>query len=363
MKIDRGGFANWPIPSIIQAILFSFLISGALYLFFPEQHYNVGGWGVLVKYIIYIFLLGALSVYALANKPLSIAAVLIGISWIVAALVAIIAGAQIDRVLLYLIPVSALLAPPTFQEKAVKLAFPVLLVTCAGALYEYFVLGGFARFHPTSYRGISIFINPNNLGIVATILAAYCALSCERWKRWLAMFLCGALILYSGSKTGMATYVILAVLLIARNNLVRMITLGLPIVAVAAAAVAIGIVKVPLASSWERLVQYADFFTNVDNIVFPFLDGRVYYADNAYIQLWIELGLPSVIVYVAVMLLCAVKERLNGPLWVIFMFASVTTNIPYLFPLAYIFWFHVGTVMRRTIPVIGQRIDEGVPSR
>lgn len=351
-----------PISWLSQSIVFVFLISGALYLFFPDQHYNPAGWGVLVKYVLYLFLLGFLAVYIAINGALSIASILIGLTWAVAVLIGVIAGSEIERAMLYLIPIAALLAPPAFQVRAVRLAFPVLLLTVFGALYEYFVLGGFARFHPTSYRGISIFINPNNLGITVALLTAYVTLAHRGLLRWLALLLCGSLVLYSGSKTGMAVLLVLAVLLVAKDNLLRMVTLGLPVVALAAASVAVGLVQVPLASTWDRIRQYTDFFINVDNIIFPFLDGRTYYADNAFIQLWIELGLPAVLVYTSVLALCAFKERLRSPLWAVFALSSLTTNIPYLFPLAYLFWFHVGTVMRQTAPEITRGADRAIAS-
>ncbi|QQR38398.1 hypothetical protein [Devosia rhizoryzae] len=335
------------ISWISQSVLFIFLISGVLYLFFPDQHYNPSGWGVLVKYVLYLVLLGFLAIYIATNGIFSIKSILIGLAWVVAVLIGVMAGAELERALLYLIPIAALLAPPSFQARAGRLALPILLLTAVGAVYEYFILGGFARFHPTSYRGVSIFINPNNLGIAATVLTAYVISVYRGPVRWLSLALCATLVMYSGSKTGMAILVALVVLLVAKDNLLRMVVFGLPILAAAAGLVALGIVAVPLASTWDRIRQYTEFLTNVDNVVFPFLDGRGYYADNAFIQIWIELGLPAVAVYAGALTFCSFRERLRSPLWAIFALASLTTNIPYLFPLAYMFWFHVGTLTRQ----------------
>ncbi|WP_440980926.1 hypothetical protein [Shinella sumterensis] len=331
-------------------VLFLFIVSGAIYLAFPDQHYNTQGWGVLIKYALYFFLLGLLALYVAMNGEFSTATILVALLWVIVVLMGLMAGADMERALLYLIPVAAVLAPPSFQMRAMRLAMPVLLLTIAGAFYEYFVLGGFTRFHPTSYRGISIFINPNNLGITATILTAYVTLLSRGAVRWITIIICWGVILYSGSKTGMGVLLALMVLLVAKANFFRMLMLGLPILSVAAAFVGIGIVEVPLDSTWDRIRQYTDFLVNVEDFMFPFVDGRAYYTDNAILQLWIELGLPAAAAYVSVLLICCINERLRSPLWAVFALSSLTTNIPYLFPLAYMFWFHVGTVIRQTSP-------------
>lgn len=362
MNIDRKRLTTEKSSWIAQAILFIFLASGALYLFFPEQHYNIYGWGVLIKYIIYTILILFLSFYIINNGKILISSIIICILWIVSINISIIYGTEIDRAMLYLIPAFSILAPPSFQIKSVKLAFPLLLLTGLGAVYEYFVLGGFPRFHPTSYRGISIFINPNNLGFVATILTAYIILTHKGILRLISIILGCALILYSGSKTGMIIFLIMNLIVVTKSNFIRVFQFGIPIIALAIASVVVGIVKIPLESTWQRFEQYRDFFANIDNIIFPFLDNRVYYADNAFIQMWIELGLPSLVVYIGVLILCAAKERLNSPLWAVFALASLTTNIPYLFPPAYMFWFYVGTVMRGTSPVIEPRKGDPAPS-
>jgi hypothetical protein len=36
------------------------------------------------------------------------------------------------------------------------------------------------------------------------------------------------------------------------------------------------------------------------------------------------------------------RDRLGQPLWLLFAAASMTTNVLFLFPLGYIFWFYVG---------------------
>ena len=347
-----------PLQRIVSAatmcILFIFLISGSLYLIFPEQHYNAAGWGVLVKYVLYFWLLALLAGHVAINGTLSLSSIIVALAWVIAISIGVMMGADAKRAFLYLIPVTALLAPRSFQLRATSLALPLLMVTLAGAFYEYFVLGGFARFHPTSYRGISIFINPNNLGITVTVLAAYVTLTRRGTLSWITFTFCGGLVLYSGSKTGMAALLALTVLLLAQASALRLVALGLPVLALAALSIATGLVHVQLDSAWERIRQYTEFFSNLNNTIFPFLDAMPYYADNAFIQLWIEMGLPAAIVYVTVMLICVVREKLWSPLWAIFVLSSMTTNVPYLFPLAYLFWFYAGTSFTQTSPKLGK---------
>jgi hypothetical protein len=343
-----------PLQRLVSAaplyVLFTFLISGGLYLIFPEQHYNVTGWGVLVKYILYFGLLALLAGHVAINGTLSLSSIIVALAWVIAISMGVMMGADAKRAFLYLIPVTALLAPRSFQLRATSLALPLLLVTLAGAVYEYFVLGGFARFHPTSYRGISIFINPNNLGITVAVLSAYVTLTRRGTLSWITLTFCGALVLYSGSKTGMAALLALTVLLLAQASALRLVAFGLPVLVLAALSIATGLVHLQLDSAWARIRQYTEFFSNINNTIFPFLDAMPYYADNAFIQLWIEMGLPAAIVYVTVMLICVVREKLWSPLWAIFVLSSMTTNVPYLFPLAYLFWFYVGTALTQTSP-------------
>lgn len=320
----------------INLSIFLMISSGAIYLFYPDQHYNDSGWAVLIKYIIYIPLIVLIILgFLLLNKRLSPVGVVLVASWVMIAIFAYLAGTDVVRVGLYTLPVFAALSPQWVRDAAPKLSYWVLWLTVIGAGYEYFVLGGFPRFHPIQYRAISIFVNPNNLGIFSVILYYY-ARELGHPRSAISFVLSLSLILISGSKTGFFCFIILLFAYQANRTpahaLIALIGGGL----VSTFAILSGLI--PFESAFIRIEQVTDFFETVDAIFYP--DPNSAYADSSYIQTWLQMGLIGTLFFSSVIIYCAVRDRLQRPLWLVLGAASITTNLLYLFPLAYVFWFY-----------------------
>jgi hypothetical protein len=317
------------------------LVSGAIFLAYPEQHYNEEGWGVLLKYSIYFPLIILSSFYIIINQKIN-KNLLLFLLWILVCSITLILG-MIDkmRYALYVMPAFSALAPQWIHKETPKIAYAALWIAALGAIYEYAVLGGFPRFHPNGYRAVSVFVNPNNLGIT-TVILYYFTESLQKYKRFFSLIIGISLIIISGSKTA---FIIFFVLFLIRRVRITLLQAAHGIIfSFSAICLAFYIGIIPLESLYIRLDQYSNFFNSIDGFIFITKNENFYenYADNAFIQLWIEVGILGSISYIFIIIYCAARDGFRKPLWLLFAAASMTTNVPFLFPLGYIFWFYTG---------------------
>lgn len=330
-----------------DALFLAFMLSGALFLAFPGQLYNVGGWAVWVKYVVFLAMAGYFVLYIAYGGSMARRCVIIFAIWNCVLAVSLLAGAPPFRIALYAIPSFSIFAPVSLRDRVSDLAPLILASTAFGALYEYFVIGGFERFAPNGYRGVSIFVNPNNLAITAVVLCAFITSNMRLVRSALVVTLTGAIVLYSGSKTGLIVFGVLILYLAAPRDAAKTLPIGIIVGGVAAiifvAASLSGFASLPLESTFARLQQAMDFVSTIENPIFPFIGrGEKIYVDNMFLQIWLEVGLPGLLAFFSTLLFVSYRDGIHSVHWVIFGLSAITTNILYLWPVGYLFWLYVG---------------------
>ena len=333
---------------IEKAIFLLFLLSGAGYLVFPGQHYNAEGWYVWVKYVLAVALLGASFLFFISSPRARLNPYLVLLVSLLYALIclAILAGASPEVAFLYAFPALFAIIFKNFQQCIGKIGLIfVVSVALLGVLYEYFYLGGFDRFQPNGYRGVSILINPNNLGIFSVLLA-YIAYQKSWAPRKITLLIAFVFVLYSGSKTAAilwAVYFFFTAGMPSRVILFLASTIAIPIIywLFSADLFAPKLERYSLDSLFIRLGDLNSFISSIDNFAFPFQDGEKYYVDNAFVQAWINLGLPVMFLYLIITVAPILLYSDNRLLFLLLLLAGMTTNIFYIWPVAYIYWIAV----------------------
>lgn len=341
-----GYEASPPVPQfyiwIGTALIMAFLLSGSLYLAFPGAHYSTSTALVYVKYCAFFPVIAIFAYFSISYGTATTTVVFLFL-WIAALLLGLMFGTPPMRIALYAIPAGAILIPQALHAKMPIIMRWLLLAMATGVLFEYFVTGGFLVFADMGFRASSIFINPNNLAIVAVLACVY-AFSIGRGPVPILFLAIGAFIVAaSASKTGMILYSLMIMYLVWTWRPTALIVAVTVIASVAAAVLALGLIRAPWLSIYLRLLQIADFIGNMPNPIFPQLEVTGSYVDNVYLQTWNEVGLPALLVYVAILFYLAIRDRLRSPFWVLFAAAGFTENIIYLWPVGYVFWMCVGS--------------------
>jgi hypothetical protein len=93
-----------------------------------------------------------------------------------------------------------------------------------------------------------------------------------------------------------------------------------------------------------------------ENPAFPFLawktmvgpnEGDAIYVDNAFLQTWNETGIGTAVALVCVFVWILFRDGVKSPFLGLFLTASLSGNIIYLWPVAYFFWINVGSPLER----------------
>lgn len=326
-------------PAVYAVTLF-FLSCGAIYLAFPDQHYRTDGFAVLVKYVLLVPLIAAAIAYYWRHA-ISEPAMLLFLLWSSVMAMSIWAGTPPARIAVYWIPSLALFVPPVMWREMPRIAATVLVLALVGAVYEYAILGGFARFNVAGGRGISIFLNPNNMAITVVVLLAISAQHYRGVPLALLVLVAAALVALSKSNTGIVLMALLAIHAVWRHKPIVVLAAGAAAVLAGAALIALDLVRAPWLSAYLRVMQIENVFGSADNLIFPRLGGA-FHIDNALLFTWAEAGLPAAIVLIVVFSYALIIDRLRSPVPILFAVASLTTNIVFLWPLAYIFWAQIG---------------------
>jgi len=330
-----------PPATWVFAFALLFMTHGAIYLLLPHIHYRTDSLAVYIKYLLLVpLVVGLIAHYW--SSPIALSKTVWFCLWEATLCIALMTGAEPLRVALYGIPAVALFMPRSVWEQLPTISLYVLILATIGLLYEYIAIGGFGRFSEEGYRATSIFLNPNNLGIVAVLATYFAMKTCDGVMWWVSVALGVALAIASMSKTGLLLCLILLGYTVSGGQVLRLIT-GIGALAIAAAAaISLGMVRAPWESGYLRLHQALDFFQRMDGWFFPTVGRLPPYVDNAFLQTWNEMGLLPLLVFICAIAYGALRDRLRSPLWLLFGAAAATTNINYLWPVAYLFWAYIG---------------------
>lgn len=238
-----------------------------------------------------------------------------------------------------------------------------ILITSVIGYYEVIFLDNHFYMYNRSfqdYRMVSIFLNPNNLGIVITLFTfAYLeSFSIRKILSWLCYFNGLLIVVLSGSKTGLGVFMFFSVYILylaisnrhSENALIKRADLkylvfAIPVVLVVALRL---IAMVDLSDmrdfNWGslmvRLRDYNVFFSLVrENYLFPWINTTKN-IDNMYLHIWGSFGLPGMIAFILfnMFLFFKITSRKMMAILLSFLLMGFTTNYMYLWPLGYMYW-------------------------
>lgn len=340
MPLNNGRAGLHPA---LFAITLLFLSCGAIYLVFPNQHYRTDGFAVLVKYVLLVPLIVAAIAHYWRHAIVE-PAVLFFVLWSAVMATAIWAGTPLARVAVYWIPSVAIFVPSVMWRELPRISAVVIILALVGAIYEYSIIGGFARFNVSpGGRAISIFLNPNNMAITVVVLLAIATQHYRGAALALLVLASIVLVALSKSNTGIVLLGMLALYAVWRIKPILVLAVGATAVLSGVALVSLNLVRAPWMSGYLRFMQVQNVFGSADNLIFPRLGG-VFHIDNALLFTWMEAGLPAAIVLALLFCYALLVDRFRSPLPAIFVVASLTTNIIFLWPLAYLFWAQIGSI-------------------
>ncbi|HFL3828588.1 TPA: O-antigen ligase family protein, partial [Clostridioides difficile] len=245
---------------------------------------------------------------------------------------------------------------------------------------EFIILDGyFTRFASSGYRVVSIFVNPNNFGIVMVILTVYLLSgeTIQKIQNKLFVLINSLILIYlSGSRSAIliitvtgGIYFLNKIFSVVLNknyinikNIMYLVIGSLLFIAMLIISRDLLNSTIEYLNSKSRNLQIGLFtgagrlyqinkFIDVasSNINFPWRNFIIY-VDNIYLHIWGMFGLPILILFIffnIYLLFKTIKkaEYYKTLLIIVFLTAGLSTNIFYLWPIAYIYWYLVGDIL------------------
>ncbi|MEQ8363065.1 MAG: hypothetical protein RH948_09365 [Cyclobacteriaceae bacterium] len=342
---------------ILTLLVFLFLVHGTYYFLVPEDVHNNESPIKYVKYFLVLLFMG----FSLNEKITE--KLIFFLLWMPLAFYFNAINNEPDWVNFvgYLLPAYLLFSNETLRK--INWSFVVVWVILIASLLGYveilFLDNHFYMYNASKsdYRVVSIFLNPNNFGIVIAILTFSFILFLESSKYVNAiMFINGImLVVFSGSKTALGIFVMLTIYnsyRLIRNpklyKIKRNDVFLLPIIGALLFFLLRLIINFDYSSmrtlEWEtlvvRFIDYSEFMGLVENnFLFPWEDA-VKNIDNIYLHLWGSFGFPILVLFVAfnIALFILVRSAFAALLSSVFLIIGFTTNFLYLWPLGYFYW-------------------------
>lgn len=350
---------------MIILLTYIFFLNGALYYFFPSQHYlmgGVGGWIQYIKYLVFIPII-LISCASLPNlkKYLSwylvlfmflIVTNLIGMVWV-----------SEQNLLLFQLFFPFLTFIVAGGENNFKITLKdfcffywvLILSTLLFSFFEVYYNTFGDIYSRSGFRATGPFMNPNNTGLVASLLSIiFYIIEPKKTHRIVSLLLCIFVILLSGSKTALLVYIIgLFFSVSAIHRVAIFITcaiLGMAFVFYQQViSLNTSIREFTLESAYIRYQTITDLFTTYGQDLKGILFGvyNTSLVDNAYLDILLFSGILMLVFFIFVQFIAVVKciKAKNKVLLIchlMLFLMMLTTNIPRLWPLGYIYWLVVG---------------------
>jgi hypothetical protein len=220
-----------------------------------------------------------------------------------------------------------------------------------------------------AYRMVSIFLNPNNLGVSMTLLTfSYVMLFSKSPVSSMFFLLNGFLIVFlSGSKTGLVVFVLLLLfmlyqILLANKHQMQFKAKYLVYIASCLPLVGFAVFKfitefdfskiraINLETLAIRFEGNSHFLSLAsDNVLFPWMNSAAE-LDNAYLHLWGSWGLPALLLFFFfnIYLLLTIRLRTIFIFLVCLLLVGLSTNFLYLWPIGYIYWGLVSIALKQS---------------
>jgi len=364
---------------LLSGLIFLFFAHGLLYVFNPQDIYNASSPIKLIKYVI------ILAFFILNVRKLNYSRLLILVLWFIGLFFfhyfsrEIGLGVTPKSIALglmgYSFPMLIIILYPSLRKfNFIPIASWVLFIASIVGYIEFIFLKGlFEKFSSAGYRVVSIFVNPNNAGILFAILSFY-LLEKGIYKTKLQLIIKAiilvnsiAIIYLTGSKTALAVLALFFLihffrllvkdpknsLIIASRFLylivfVVLLFLGLfqEKVIDKYSAISLGgdSREMSLKTGQIRIESTIDFFDRVsDNFFYPYRSSMMY-IDNVYLEMWGDFGFIILFAFVSLniyfVMLCIQKDMLfELSLLLVMLILGLSTNFIYIWPLGYIYWF------------------------
>ncbi|MEJ0034114.1 MAG: hypothetical protein WDO15_28970 [Bacteroidota bacterium] len=347
-------------------IAFFFLVHGIAYFFVPSDVHNEASPFKYIKYILILAFI-TLSITENIRAKLWYFALWIPLYFYYSAINKL--GDPVFFVS-YLLPFYFFLSPRHLMMVNWKnvILYTIIICSIAGYTEIFFLKNHFYMYNRSldAYRLVSIYLNPNNLGITMALLTfAYIILYSGNQTMSLILFVNGAVIIFlSVSKTGYAVFGMLTLFVVytyltARKLSMRVrpryVVLSVAVLPVVAYALYRFVSDFDFSNtreiSWATLaVRFegnALFFDLVrQNFFFPWIH-RPENLDNMYIHLWGSFGLPFLLLFLFFnsVLLVWLRNSFAVVFLLIFLILGFTTDALYLWPIGYFYWGVAGVAV------------------
>lgn len=354
-----------------------FFVHGIIYYFFPLDLYNSESPLKLIKYgILFFFIIINFKDISNTLLFLIISLFLFFFLFTFHDFSEVSYLSLFNRLIVYLAPLSIILVSRVLDKMRLKFEiYFIILTSVVTTFLEFFILRGiFANYNFSESEGFirtaSIFINPNNAGLVLTFALIYLFLMKFESKYYLEIlrFISLGVILFAitltGSKTPFFLIAVFLIILIANNidgKLIFSFRYKPAIVLIGMLSILVIFFYLTFDANNEkdfrefsmetgniRIEQITNFFKHlsIDNFISPdyYRFGVTY--DVSFLQIWSDLGLLGVIIFYSFLLFIlgnsiAKKKKEKLIVLMIIFASSFSLNVFYLWPPAYIFWYFI----------------------
>ena len=364
---------------LLSGLIFLFFAHGLLYVFNPQDIYNASSPIKLIKYVI------ILAFFILNVRKLNYSRLLILVLWFIGLFFfhyfsrEIGLGVTPKSIALglmgYSFPMLIIVLYPSLRKfNFIPIASWVLFIASIVGYVEFLFLRGlFEKFSSAGYRVVSIFVNPNNAGIIFALMT-YFVLEKMNFKskrsqiiKAIVILNGAAIIFLTGSKTALAALTLFLGLHFIKemikntNELLLNVgkffyvlsLIGLSLIAVFEDRVVDKFSALSLGGDSRemsfntgriRLQSAIEFFDRVgDNFFYPYRSS-VMYIDNMYLEMWGDFGLLILLLFLTfniyLFFRCLKTSAIfEASLLFVILVLGLSTNFIYLWPIGYIYWF------------------------
>ena len=343
-----------------------FMVHGVLYYLFPQFQYTSMAGGTsyiqLIKYACVLIALPLVLKFRFSQDDLRW--VSIGLFYLVSTLPLSLYWAEAGNSLLlqFQLPILAYFFAPfairffsSERRTTISLYF-ILILTLASMWYDFVQGGVFVQFSRSGLRSAGPFVNPNNSGIFLAIVAGLLHLKTKRLAVDLTVASASVVIMaLSGSKTAMLIYAFgVSVMIVRKPRLLLFVAFSVVV------GLSVGMPQFSLDSFGLREFSFESgdirytYATRALSAVGAQGSTDIFFGtfnysivDNGYLDIIAFGGLFLLMIFLAAQL-SSVFILLRNRQWMLLVvqiqiaMAMMTTNIPRLWPTAYLFWALVG---------------------
>lgn len=363
---------------INRLLIVIFFSHGVLYFIYPQDIYNEGSWIKLIKFVVlFLFLISNISSISKKNilRWLGATAGIFILMLMSHDIAQFMSGEGLKRFFLYVSPLLMIVITPIIDKyNYKKIPLHVIALGVLFAFIEYFYFNGiFTRFDHSENHGyiriVSIFVNPNNAGLILSIGFIYINdyFQTTNFIHFLKklLFLSAIIIaiFLTGSKTPLTILILYFILKLpyyfgklfkynkfGNMKYIVLVVLMLPILLIIPNKVNLDIFSYIRSFSLNtgeiRQNQFFDFFSF--NILDSFLAPNYFNIsqtyDIMYLQLWSDIGFIGIIIFFVLLLFIYLKRirfytNSAKVLFFLLLFSGFSLSFLIIWPIGYIFWY------------------------